>query len=173
MLKKTMKLLLAGGMALSMLPVQAQPLFAVEAPVNLAYSQSNRSAAIRIPLTGDNPAAKRIEFRAPDPSANPYLAFTAQLMAGIDGIINRIEPGEPVDKDLYELEPEELKDIPRVPHSLEASLDALEKDHEFLTAGNVMSEDFLDAYARLKFDREIQPLRQGPSPKEFELYYNV
>ena len=144
-----------------------------EAPVNLAYSQSNRSAAIRIPLTGDNPAAKRIEFRAPDPSANPYLAFTAQLMAGIDGILNRIEPGDPVDKDLYELEPEELKDIPRVPHSLEASLDALEKDHDFLTAGNVMSEDFLDAYARLKFDREIQPLRQGPSPKEFELYYNV
>ncbi|MGP5584930.1 type I glutamate--ammonia ligase [Corynebacterium casei] len=144
-----------------------------EAPVNLAYSQSNRSAAIRIPLTGDNPAAKRIEFRAPDPSANPYLAFTAQLMAGIDGIINRIEPGEPVDKDLYELEPEELKSIPRVPHSLEASLEALENDHDFLTAGNVMSEDFLQAYARLKFDREIQPLRQGPSPKEFELYYNV
>ena len=139
-----------------------------EAPVNLAYSQSNRSAAIRIPLTGDN-----IEFRAPDPSANPYLAFTAQLMAGIDGILNRIEPGEPVDKDLYELEPEELKGIPRVPHSLEASLEALENDHDFLTAGNVMSEDFLEAYARLKFDREIQPLRQGPSPKEFELYYNV
>src|SRR5699024_11850581 len=104
---------------------------------------------------------------------NPSVAFAAQLMAGIDGIINRIERGEPVDKGLYEREPEELKDIPRVPHSLEASLDALEKDHECLTAGSVMSEDFLDAYARLKFDREIQPLRQGPSPKEFELYYNV
>ncbi|SCX05343.1 type I glutamate--ammonia ligase [Corynebacterium jeikeium] len=144
-----------------------------EAPVNLAYSQSNRSAAIRIPLTGDSPAAKRIEFRAPDPSSNPYLGFAAQLMAGLDGILNRIEPGEPTDKDLYELPPEEAKKVPKVPHSLEAALTAMEEDHDFLTAGGVFDEDFLQAYVRLKYELEIQPLRQGPSPKEFELYYSV
>jgi len=143
-----------------------------EAPVNLAYSQRNRSAAIRIPVTGPSPKAKRIEFRAPDPSGNPYLGFAAQLMAGIDGIRNRIDPGEAVDKDLYELGPEAAKEVPRVPHSLEASLEALENDHEFLTAGDVFTDDLIESYIALKYDAEINPLRQGPTPKEFELYFN-
>lgn len=143
-----------------------------EAPVNLVYSQRNRSAAIRIPVTGPSAAAKRIEFRAPDPSGNPYLGFAAQLLAGLDGIKNRIEPGDPVDKDLYELEPEEADKVPRVPHSLESSLYALENDHEFLTEGDVFTEDLIEAYIQLKYDNEINPMRQGPTPKEFELYFN-
>lgn len=143
-----------------------------EAPVNLVYSQRNRSAAIRIPVTGPSPKAKRIEFRAPDPSGNPYLGFAAQLLAGLDGIKNRIEPGDPVDKDLYELPPEEAQQVPRVPHSLESSLYALENDHDFLTEGDVFTEDLIDSYIELKYDNEINPLRQGPTPKEFELYFN-
>ncbi|AJK69324.1 type I glutamate--ammonia ligase [Corynebacterium marinum] len=143
-----------------------------EAPVNLVYSQRNRSAAIRIPVTGPSPKAKRIEFRAPDPSGNPYLGFAAQLLAGLDGIKNRIEPGEPVDKDLYELEPEEAAKVPRVPHSLENALYALENDHDFLTEGDVFTEDLIESYIALKYDNEINPLRQGPTPKEFELYFN-
>ncbi|MDO5511425.1 type I glutamate--ammonia ligase [Corynebacterium sp.] len=143
-----------------------------EAPVNLVYSQRNRSAAIRIPVTGPSPKAKRIEFRAPDPSGNPYLGFAAQLLAGLDGIKNRTEPGDPVDKDLYELPAEEAAQVPRVPHSLESSLYALENDHDFLTEGDVFTEDLIDSYIELKYDNEINPLRQGPTPKEFELYFN-
>jgi glutamine synthetase len=143
-----------------------------EAPVNLVYSQRNRSAAIRIPVTGPSPKAKRIEFRAPDPSGNPYLGFAAQMLAGLDGIKKRIEPGEPMDKDLYELEPEEAGKVPRVPHSLEDALSALENDHDFLTEGDVFTEDLIEAYIGLKYDKEINPMRQGPTPKEFELYFN-
>ena len=143
-----------------------------EAPVNLVYSQENRSAAIRIPITGANPKAKRIEFRAPDPSGNPYLAFTAAMMAGLDGIKNRIEPGKPIDKDLYELPPEELKHVPTVPHSLEGALNALEEDHEFLLAGDVFTKDLIDAHIRYKFEQEIMPARLRPTTQEFELYYD-
>ncbi|MBX3094111.1 MAG: type I glutamate--ammonia ligase [Cryobacterium sp.] len=144
-----------------------------EAPVNLVYSAGNRSAAIRIPITGTNPKAKRIEFRAPDASGNPYLAFAAQLMAGLDGIKNKIEPHEPVDKDLYELPPEEAKNIPQVPGSLEESLAALEKDHDFLTAGGVFSEDLITTWIALKREKEILALAQRPHPYEFELYFGV
>ncbi|GGH35258.1 type I glutamate--ammonia ligase [Microbacterium album] len=144
-----------------------------EAPVNLVYSAGNRSAAIRIPITGSNPKAKRIEFRAPDSSGNPYLAFAAQLMAGIDGIKNRIEPHEPVDKDLYELPAEEAKGIPQVPNSLVDSLDALDKDREFLTAGGVFTDELIDTWIEYKYENEILPMAQRPHPFEFELYYGV
>ena len=144
-----------------------------EAPINLVYSQRNRSAAIRIPITGSNPKAKRIEFRAPDPSGNPYLGFAAMMMAGLDGVKNRIEPHEPVDKDLYELPPEEAKSIPQAPTSLEASLAALEEDYEFLTEGDVFTEDLIQTYIKLKHDREIAPSRLGPTPLEYELYFDV
>ena len=143
-----------------------------EAPINLVYSQRNRSAAIRIPITGANPKAKRIEFRAPDPSGNPYLGFAAMLMAGIDGIKNRIEPHAPVDKDLYELPPEEAKDIPQAPTSLEAALQALEADHDFLTEGDVFTEDLIETYIKLKYDNEITPVRLRPTPQEFEMYFD-
>ena len=143
-----------------------------EAPINLVYSQRNRSAAVRIPITGSNPKAKRIEFRAPDPSGNPYLGFAAMLMAGIDGIKNRIEPHAPVDKDLYELPPEEAKDIPQAPTSLEAALNALEADHDFLTEGDVFTEDLIETYVKLKYDNEITPVRLRPTPQEFELYFD-
>ncbi|WKD57311.1 Glutamine synthetase 1 [Corynebacterium capitovis DSM 44611] len=143
-----------------------------EAPINLVYSQRNRSAAIRIPITGSNPKAKRIEFRAPDPSGNPYLGFAAMMLAGIDGIKNRIEPHAPVDKDLYELPPEEAKEIPQAPTSLEAAINALEDDHDFLTEGDVFTEDLIEAYIRLKREREIAPARLRPTPLEFELYYD-
>ena len=144
-----------------------------EAPVNLVYSAGNRSAAIRIPITGSNPKAKRIEFRAPDASGNPYLAFAAQLMAGLDGIQNRIEPHEPVDKDLYELPPEEAKGIPQVPGSLDEALEALEADHEFLTKGNVFTEDLIQTWIDYKRENEILPLAQRPHPFEYELYFGV
>jgi len=143
-----------------------------EAPINLGYSQRNRSAAIRIPITGANPKAKRIEFRAPDPSGNPYLGFAAMLMAGIDGIKNRIEPHAPVDKDLYELPPEEAKDIPQAPTSLEAALKALEADHDFLTEGDVFTDDLIETYIKLKYDNEITPVRLRPTPQEFEMYFD-
>jgi glutamine synthetase len=143
-----------------------------EAPVNLAYSQRNRSAAIRIPVTGPSPKAKRIEFRAPDPSGNPYLGFAAQMMAGLDGIIKRIEPGEPMDKDLYELDPEDAAKVEKLPESLQESLRALEEDNEFLTTGDVFTADLIESYIGLKYDREINPMREGPTPKEFELYFN-
>ena len=144
-----------------------------EAPVNLVYSAGNRSAAIRIPITGTNPKAKRIEFRAPDASGNPYLAFAAQLMAGLDGIKNRIEPHEPVDKDLYELPPEEAKNIPQVPNSLQDSLDALAADHEFLLAGGVFTPELIETWIEYKIENEIKPLAARPHPFEYELYYGV
>ncbi|MHA7270588.1 type I glutamate--ammonia ligase [Arthrobacter sp. HLT1-20] len=142
-----------------------------EAPVNMVYSQGNRSAGIRIPITGSNPKAKRLEFRAPDPSSNPYLAFSAQLMAGLDGIKNRIEPPAPIDKDLYELPPEEAKDIPKAPESLEEALIALENDNEFLQAGGVFTQDLIDTWIDYKREYEIKPLSLRPNPYEFELYY--
>lgn len=144
-----------------------------EAPVNLVYSQRNRSACIRIPITGSNPKAKRIEFRVPDPSSNPYLAFAAMLMAGIDGIKNKIEPRKPVDKDLYELAPEEAAGIPQVPGSLPAVLDALEADHAFLTEGGVFTSDLIETWIAYKRANEVDPIRLRPHPHEFELYYDI
>jgi len=143
-----------------------------EAPVNLVYSQRNRSACIRIPITGSNPKAKRIEFRCPDPSANPYLAFAAMLLAGIDGIQNKIEPAAPIDKDLYELPPEEHASVPTVPADLSAVLDALEADHEFLLAGDVFTPDLIETWIELK-RADIDAIRQRPHPHEFELYYDI
>ena len=143
-----------------------------EAPVNLVYSARNRSAAIRIPLAGSSPAAKRVEFRAPDPSSNPFLAFSAQLMAGLDGILNHIEPPAPVDKDLYELPPEELEDIAHVPGSLNEALHALEEDHDFLSAGDVFTPDLIETWIKLK-NEEIDRLRLAPTPLEYELYFHI
>ncbi|MDF9812763.1 type I glutamate--ammonia ligase [Streptomyces sp. SPB162] len=144
-----------------------------EAPVNLVYSQRNRSAAIRIPITGANPKAKRIEFRAPDPSSNPYLAFSALLMAGLDGIKNKIEPAEPVDKDLYELAPEEHAGVPQVPTSLPAVLEALENDHEYLQAGGVFTSDLIETWIDYKRTQEIAPIALRPHPHEFEMYFDL
>jgi len=143
-----------------------------EAPVNLVYSARNRSACIRIPITGSNPKAKRVEFRVPDPSCNPYLAFSAILMAGLDGIKNRTEPADPVDKDLYELPPEEHASIAQVPGSLGAVLDSLEADHEFLSAGNVFTPDLIETWIEYKRTKEIDPIRFRPHPHEFEMYYD-
>ncbi|MEQ9550403.1 MAG: type I glutamate--ammonia ligase [Coleofasciculus sp. G3-WIS-01] len=144
-----------------------------EAPVNLAYSQGNRSASIRIPLSGDNPKAKRMEFRCPDATCNPYIAFAAMLCAGLDGIKNEIDPGEPLDVDIYDLSPEELSKIPSTPGSLEAALEHLEKDHSFLTSTGVFTEDFIDNWIAYKLDNEINPMRLRPHPYEFSLYYDV
>jgi glutamine synthetase len=144
-----------------------------EAPVNLVYSQRNRSACIRIPITGPSPKAKRLEFRVPDPSANPYLAFSAMLMAGLDGIKNKIEPPEPVDKDLYELPPDEAKAIQQVPGSLEKVLDNLEADHDFLLEGGVFTPDLIETWIAYKRENELDPIRLRPHPHEFELYYDV
>jgi len=144
-----------------------------EAPVNLAYSARNRSASIRIPMVGSSPKAKRIELRFPDPSANPYLAFAAMLMAGIDGIENKIHPGEPLDKDIYSLSPEELKEVPHVPHSLEGALQALREDHAYLLKGDVFTPDVLDTWIEMKKEREIDAVRMRPTPTEFALYYDV
>ncbi len=144
-----------------------------EAPVNMVYSQGNRSAGIRIPITGSNPKAKRLEFRAPDPSANPYLAFAAQLMAGLDGIRNRIEPPAPIDKDLYELPAEEAADIKKAPANLEEALAALEADHDFLLAGDVFTEDLIRTWIDYKRSYELEPLSLVPHPLEYELYYGV
>jgi len=144
-----------------------------EAPVNLVYSAGNRSAAIRIPITGTNPKAKRIEFRAPDASGNPYLAFAVQLMAGIDGIKNKIEPHEPVDKDLYELPPEEAKGIPQLPGSLDEALRALEADHDYLLEGGVFTKDLIETWIDYKREKELLPFAQRPHPFEYELYFGV
>lgn len=144
-----------------------------EAPVNLAYSQGNRSASVRIPLSGGNPKAKRLEFRCPDASCNPYLAFAAMLCAGIDGIKNQIDPGEPLDVDIYDLSPEELSKIPSTPGSLMDALKALEADHEFLTAGGVFTEDFINTWISYKLDNEVIPMNIRPHPYEFALYYDV
>ena len=144
-----------------------------EAPVNLAYSQRNRSAVCRIPVYSKSAKTKRVEFRAPDPSSNPYLCFSALLMAGLDGIQNKIDPGEPVDKDLYELPAEELKKIKQVPGSLGEVLNALEADHEFLLKGNVFTADLLETYISYKRENEVDPARLRPHPYEFTLYYDV
>lgn len=144
-----------------------------EAPINLVYSAGNRSACIRIPVTGTSPKAKRIEYRVPDPSANPYLCFAACLMAGIDGIRNRIEPPAPIDKDLYELPPEEYEDIEKLPHSLEAALEALRDDHEFLTEGDVFTQDLIDVWLEMKMRDEVEPARIYPHPLEYQLYYDL
>ncbi|WP_016950518.1 type I glutamate--ammonia ligase [Anabaena sp. PCC 7108] len=143
-----------------------------EAPVNLAYSQGNRSASVRIPLSGDNPKAKRLEFRCPDATSNPYLAFAAMLCAGIDGIKNKIHPGEPLDKNIYELSPEELAKIPSTPGSLELALEALENDHAFLTDTGVFSEDFIQNWIDYKLANEVKQMQLRPHPYEFFLYYD-
>jgi len=144
-----------------------------EAPVNLVYSQRNRSAAVRIPLYSQSPKAKRLEFRCPDPSCNPYLAFSAMLMAGLDGIQNRIEPPDPVDKDLYDLPPEELSKVPQVPGSLDAVLSALEEDQAFLKAGGVFTDDLIETWVSYKRENEVDALRLRPHPWEFALYYDL
>nr|HDM99588.1 type I glutamate--ammonia ligase [Deltaproteobacteria bacterium] len=144
-----------------------------EAPVNLAYSSRNRSAAIRIPMYSDSPKAKRIEFRTPDPSCNGYLAFSAMLMAVIDGIENKIDPGEPLDKNIYNLPPEELAIIPSAPGSLDEALAALKEDHEFLLKGNVFTQDVIDKWIEYKTEKEINMVRLRPHPYEFFLYFDV
>jgi glutamine synthetase len=144
-----------------------------EAPVNLAYSARNRSAAIRIPMYSPSPKAKRVEVRFPDPSCNPYLAFAALLMAGLDGIENKIDPGEALDKDLYELPPEELAKVPQMVGSLDEALESLEKDHEFLLKGNVFTEDALTTWIKYKKENEVDELRLRPHPYEFFLYYDI
>ncbi len=146
-----------------------------EAPVNLAYSSRNRSASIRIPVPagGGSPKARRIEVRFPDASGNPYLGFAAMLMAGLDGIQNRIEPGDPLDKDIYALSPEELKEVPHMPGSLDEALDHLEQDHEFLLRGDVFTRDLIQTWIDYKREREVDPVRLRPVPYEFYLYYDV
>jgi glutamine synthetase len=144
-----------------------------EAPINLVYSQRNRSACIRIPTYSKSPKARRIEFRAPDPTANPYLAFAALLMAGLDGIQNRILPPDPIDKDLYELPPDERKGIKMTPGSLTEALNALESDHEFLMKGGVFTPDLIETYLSFKRKNEVDQILLRPHPYEFALYYNV
>jgi glutamine synthetase len=143
-----------------------------EAPVNLAYSQGNRSASVRIPLSGTNPKAKRLEFRCPDATSNPYLAFAAMLCAGLDGIKNQIDPGESLDVDIYDLSPEELSKIPSTPASLPDALQALENDHAFLTEPGVFTEDFIKTWITYKLDNEVIPMSLRPHPYEFALYYD-
>jgi glutamine synthetase len=144
-----------------------------EAPVNLAYSQRNRSACVRIPMYSRSEKAKRIEFRCPDPSCNAYLAFAAMLMAGLDGIQNKIDPGDPLDKDIYDLEPEEAALVETVPGSLEEALDALEKDHDFLMKGDVFTEDVLETWLSYKRQHEVDAIRLRPHPYEFALYFDI
>jgi glutamine synthetase len=143
-----------------------------EAPVNLAYSSRNRSASVRIPMYSASPKAKRIEVRFPDPSCNPYIAFAAMLMAGLDGIQNKIHPGEPLDKNIYDLPPSELKKVPSVPSSLDEALKALEKDHEYLLKGDVFTQDVLDTWIDYKRHKEFDAVRLRPHPYEFFLYYD-
>lgn len=143
-----------------------------EAPVNLVYSQGNRSAAVRIPLSGDNPRAKRLEFRTGDAMANPYLAFSAMLMAGLDGIRQQIDPGDGMDLDLFELAAEDLEHVATVPASLSGALEALEADKDYLLAGDVFSDDLISNWIALKYE-EVQQLRQRPHPYEFSLYYDA
>jgi glutamine synthetase len=144
-----------------------------EAPVNLTYSSRNRSAAIRIPVYSPSPQSKRFEFRCPDPSANGYLAFSALLMAALDGIQNRIDPGAPLDKDMYDLVPDELGNYPQVPRSLDEALDALKRDHDYLLRGDVFTEDVIDTWIWYKRENEVEALQQRPHPYEFALYYDV
>jgi glutamine synthetase len=144
-----------------------------DAPVNLTYSFRNRSAAIRIPVHTTSPGSKRFEFRCPDPSCNPYLAMSAVLMAALDGVQNRIDPGPPLDKDIYDLSPEELGEFPAVPATLEVALDALEQDHGFLRQGDVFTEDVISTWIRFKRTRECDAVRERPHPWEFALYYDA
>jgi glutamine synthetase len=144
-----------------------------EAPVNLAYSQRNRSAAIRIPVYSASPKSKRVEYRTPDPSCNPYLAFAAILMAGLDGVVNKIDPGNPLDKDIYDLPPEELRGVPSTPGSLEEALSELERDHAFLLKGDVFTSDVIDAWIGYKHEREHKEMAIRPHPYEFALYFDV
>ena len=144
-----------------------------EAPVNLAYSRRNRSAAIRIPMVSNTPNAVRLEYRPPDPSCNPYIAFSAMMMAGLDGIENKIDPGKPLDKDIYGLGPQELKGIPSLPASLDEALNNLEKDHEFLLKGDVFTEDNIRLWLDYKREKEVNPIRLRPHPYEFALYFDI
>ncbi len=144
-----------------------------EAPVNLAYSRRNRSAACRIPMYSASPKAKRVEFRPPDPSCNPYLAFAAMLMAGLDGVENKLPAGDPLDRDIYDLSPEELKNVPSLPGSLDAALDALEEDHQFLLKGEVFTEELIRTWIDYKRSKEVDALRLRPHPYEFQLYYDI
>ena len=144
-----------------------------EAPVNLAYSSRNRSAAIRISTYSPSPKARRIEVRFPDPTCNPYLAFPAMMLAGLDGIQNKIDPGDPLDKDIYALSPEELKDVPRMPGSLDESLNNLERDYEFLLKGDVFTRDAIEMWLEYKREKEIQVSRMVPTPIEYALYYDI
>jgi glutamine synthetase len=144
-----------------------------EAPVNLAYSAKNRSAAIRIPMYSSDPRTKRLEYRPPDPSCNPYLALSAIMLAAVDGIQNKTDPGAPLDKDIYDLPPEELAKVPSTPGSLEDALDCLEEDHEFLLKGDVFTEDVLETWINYKREREVDAMRLRPHPYEFMLYYDV
>jgi glutamine synthetase len=144
-----------------------------EAPVNLALSSRNRSAACRIPMYSPSPKAKRVEVRYPDPSCNPYLTFAAMLMAGIDGIENKIDPGPPLDKDIYAMSPKELENVPTMPGSLDEALRELEEDHDFLLKGDVFTEDALEKWVEYKRDAEVTPVRMRPHPHEFELYFDI
>jgi glutamine synthetase len=144
-----------------------------EAPIKLAYSSSNRSAAVRIPMYSASPKAKRLEFRTPDPSCNPYLAFAAMMLAGLDGIQNKIDPGKALDKNIYGLSPAELAEIPSIPASLEESLANLKKDHEFLLKGNVFSQDLIETWIDYKMDNEVSEVRLRPTPMEYFLYYDI
>jgi glutamine synthetase len=144
-----------------------------EAPVNLAYSSRNRSAAVRIPVYSQSPKAKRAEFRPPDPSCNPYLAFAAMLMAGLDGVQNKMDPGKPLDADIFDLSPEELKHVPTLPGSLDQALAALQKDHDFLLKGGVFTQELVDLWINYKMKNEVDPVRMRPHPWEFHLYYDI
>ncbi|MFL5446650.1 MAG: type I glutamate--ammonia ligase [Myxococcales bacterium] len=144
-----------------------------EAPINLAYSARNRSASIRIPMYSPSPKAKRIEFRSPDPSSNGYLAFAAMLMAGLDGVENKLNPGQPLDKDIYGMSPEELKEIPKMPGSLDEALECLRKDHKFLLKGDVFTEDVIETWIQYKYDKEVNPVRMRPTPMEYALYFDI
>jgi glutamine synthetase len=144
-----------------------------EAPVNLAYSSRNRSASVRIPMYSANPKTKRIEVRFPDPSCNPYMAFAAMLMAGLDGIENKIDPGQPLDKDIYDMAPEELANVPSMPGSLEEALNNLEADHDFLLKGDVFTKDAIEMHINYKRTKEVDALRLRPHPYEFFLYYDI
>src|SRR5262249_29978804 len=144
-----------------------------EAPVNLAYSRRNRSASIRIPVYSPSPKAKRLEFRCPDGSSNPYLAFSAMLMAMLDGIKNKMKPGEPLDKDIYDLEPEELAKVPKAPGSLDEALNALEKDHEFLLQGDVFTRDVISTWIWYKREKEVDAIRLRPHPYEVYMYFDI
>jgi glutamine synthetase len=144
-----------------------------EAPINLAYSSRNRSAAVRIPMYSPSPKAKRIEVRFPDPTCNPYLAFSAMLMAGLDGIQRRLDPGQPLDKDIYALTPAELAEVPNMPPSLEAALDNLKRGHEFLLKGDVFTEDLIETWIDYKMSKEVSQIRLRPHPYEFALYFDA